>query len=179
MVRLIAREVLDGQGPATRGGATLAVLPAGRITSVAPFDGQEAAVSAALAPAGLSFPTPNRVETAGEAAIVWTGRGQAFLIGADPAPLAGLAALTDQSDGWAGFRLDGPAAPEVLARLVPLDLRYARFAEGSAARAPLQHMMSVIWRAGEGFRLLTFRSMARTAWHELTEAMEKLAARAG
>ena len=36
--------------------------------------------------------------------------------------LGGLAAVTDQSDAWAGLRLAGDAAREVLARLVPLDL---------------------------------------------------------
>ena len=53
--------------------------------------------------------------TKGAAACVWTGRGQAFLIGAEPPDgLAGIAALTDQSDAWVVLRLAGPALEDVL-----------------------------------------------------------------
>ena len=109
--------------------------------------------------------------------IVWTGRGQAFLIGAEPPKgLEGAAALVDQSDGWAGLRLEGPAAADVLARLVPLDLR--AMAVGSCARSLLGHMALVLMRPeAEAFEMLVFRSMARTAVHEIDTAMRQLAAR--
>ena len=60
-------------------------------------------------------------------------------------------------------------------RLVPLDLR--RFGAGQAVRAPLGHMQMVLMGQGDGFTLLVFRSMARTAWHEIETAMKMLAAR--
>ncbi len=91
---------------------------------------------------GLAFPAPNPSARRQSARLVWTGRDQAFLMGADPAPLAAHAALTDQSDGWAGLALEGAAAVDVLARLYPLDLR--AMPVGSAARAPLNHMSSVL-----------------------------------
>ena len=177
MPDLIATPALD-HPPITRGGITLAVTDPGRMTSIAPFPGQEGAVGAALAVLGLGFPAPNRVIAGPGASIVWTGRAQAFLVGAACPDLTGLAATTDQSDGWVALSLTGAGAVEVLMRLVPLDLREAAFAPGRAARSGLNHMPLILWRTSEGFTLLTFRSMARTAWHELETAMDGLEARA-
>lgn len=156
---------------------TLAEGAVGRMTSVAPFQGKS--VDAALAGIGLLFPEPNRFAVAGGAMIVWTGRGQAFLIGAEPDGLQGDAALTDQSDGWAVLTLQGPMAEAALMRLYPLDLRLAQFGVGHAARAPLNHMASILMRTGaDAFRVMVFRSMAKTAWHEIEAALKGLAARA-
>ena len=128
---------------------------------------------------GLDFPAPNSALSQGAARIVWTGRGQAFLIDTDPAPLAGLAALTDQSDGWARLRLSGAGADQALARLVPVDLRPASFAPGAALRAPLSHMMAVLIAGPGEIEVMIFRSMLHSAWHEIETAMRALAARAG
>jgi sarcosine oxidase subunit gamma len=161
--------------PVTRGGATLSEWVPGRMTAVMPHDGQ--ATDKALKSLNLAFPAPNTMAGNGPR-IVWTGRGQAFLIGAEPPQgLDGAAALVDQSDGWAGLRLEGPAAADVLARLVPLDLR--AMAVGTAARSLLAHMALVLMRPeAEVFEMLVFRSMARTAVHEIDTAMRQLAARA-
>jgi heterotetrameric sarcosine oxidase gamma subunit len=67
----------------------------------------------------------------------------------------------------------------VLARLVPLDLRPAAFAVGMALRAPLNHLSAVLIReSADSILILIFRSMARTAWHEVETAMRSVAARA-
>ena len=113
------------------------------------------------------------------ARIVWAGREQAFLTGVEPPALEG-AALTDQSDGWTVLTLAGAGAVDVLARLVPMDLRLGAFPVGQALRTQLNHMNVVILRTGDhAFEILGFRSMARTAWHELEAAMQMLAARNG
>ncbi|MFC2968366.1 sarcosine oxidase subunit gamma [Acidimangrovimonas pyrenivorans] len=179
MPSLIAKPALEGLVPVSHGGLTLSDAAPSRITSVAPFSGQEKAVTAALKKAcKLGFPAPNQVLGAGGARIVWTGQGQAFLLDTDPTPLEGLAALTDQSDGWATLRLEGRGAEEVLARLVPIDLRPTVFAKGHAARTLLGHMMAVILRADDGaLEVMVFRSMARTAVHEIEVAMKAVAAR--
>jgi sarcosine oxidase subunit gamma len=174
---LIATPALQGLTPITHGTLTLAEATPARLTSVAPFRGQAEAVGRALDPLGLRFPAANAVIEGAGGRIVWTGPGQAFLLDADPAPLAGLAALTDQSDGWVGLRLSGAGCEEALARLIPLDLRPQVFGPGAAARAPLGHMLSVVMRRAEGIEILVFRSMARTAVHEITVAMAALAAR--
>ena len=170
---------MAGRAALTLAGVNLAEADLGQITSVAPFMGQDKALAGALKALGLSFPAPNQVSSKGDVRLVWTGRDQAFLIGAAPQGLDGLAALTDQSDGWAALRLDGPGAGDVLARLYPLDLRAAAFPVGRVARAPLNHMSSILMRPGpQSFEMLVFRSMARTAWHEAEVAMRALAARA-
>lgn len=178
MPNLIAKSALSGQAPLVLAGTTLAEMVPGRMTSVAALKGHN--LDVALGGLGLAFPAPNRFLVAGAAMIVWTGRAQAFLIGAEAEGLAGAAALTDQSDGWAVLSVQGPQAEAALMRLYPLDLRLAVFEVGHAARAPLNHMSSILMRTGaDGFRVMVFRSMARTAWHEVEGALKGLAARAG
>ena len=179
MPDLIARSPLAARPMLTSGGITLSEIALGPITSIAPFRGQEKALARALKEMGLGFPAPNRVSESARARLVWTARDQAFLIGVAPDGLAAHAALTDQSDGWAALRLDGAGAEAVLARIVPLDLRLAQFPAGHAARTPFNHMSSLLMRRGaDTFEILVFRSMARTAWHEIEAAMAALAARA-
>ena len=177
MPDLIATAALD-HPPVTHGQATLALTDPGRMTSIAPFAGQEGAVHAVLSAIGLGFPAPNRVVSGPTSSIVWTGRAQAFLVGAEAPVLTGLAAITDQTDGWVALTLSGLAAADVLMRLVPLDLRPMAFPPGNAARSGLNHMPMILWRDATGFTLMTFRSMARTAWHEVETAMDGVEARA-
>nr|WP_241741196.1 sarcosine oxidase subunit gamma family protein [Gemmobacter straminiformis] len=157
-----------------------------QITAILPFPGGAKAVAAALRPFGLTFPDPNRQSVNGAMRLVWTGREQAFLVGpAAPemapglaATLDGAAAVTDQSDGWAVLTLSGPLARETLARLVPLDLRDTAFAVGAVARSGLNHMQMILTRSDTAtYEVMVFRSMARTAWHELAEALQTQAAR--
>jgi heterotetrameric sarcosine oxidase gamma subunit len=177
---LIAKSAFAGHPPVSRAGTTLAEGHLGPITSVAPFQGQDKAVAKALTPLGLSFPAPNTVSATAAARLVWAGRGQAFLIGvAAPDALSDVAALTDQTDGWACLTLQGPQAVAALMRLVPLDLRTSAFPVGTCLRAGLNHMQAILIRTGEdAFEVLVFRSMARTAWHEVEAALVGLAARA-
>ena len=75
--------------------------------------------------------------------------------------------------------LSGPAATDALMRPVPLDLRASAFPPGRTARAPLNHMQAILTRTGpEAFEIMVFRSMARTAWHELETTMSMVSARA-
>ena len=177
MPELIAKPALDS-APVTHGTCRLALADLGAVTSIALFPGQEKAANKALKPLGLGFPAPNSLTQSGAALLVWTAREQAFLIGADAPEMGTAAAVTDQSGGWAGLRLSGAMATDVLMRLVPLDLRKADFPAGKAARVPLGHMSSVLLREADGgFLILIFRSMARTAWHEIEVAMKSVAAR--
>ncbi|MDB5664977.1 sarcosine oxidase subunit gamma [Cypionkella sp.] len=178
MPELIAKTALAGKKLVVAG-TTFAEVDHGVVSSIAPYPGQGDAVSTALKPLGFGFPAVNSFAVSGEAMIAWAGREQAFLIGADCPDLGGLAAVTDQSGGWVSLSLKGPLAVDALARYVPMDLRLAAFPVGAAARTPLYHMSMVLLRVAEdGFRLMLFRSMARTAWHEIEVALKTLAARA-
>ncbi len=176
MPELIAKPALEKK-PLQVGGCQLQAVDLGPITSIALFPGQAKAADKALKPLGLAFPAPNAVTQKGSAMLVWTGREQAFLLGADAPDMAGVAAVTDQPGGWSALRLSGDKAADVLARYVPLDLRLGAFPVGRAVRAPLGHMSAVIMREADGFLILTFRSMARTTWHEVETAMRTIEAR--
>ncbi|MBC7739980.1 MAG: sarcosine oxidase subunit gamma [Candidatus Saccharibacteria bacterium] len=168
MPELIAKSALSGQGSAVHAGITLSEATLGQITSIACFAGRQPEVSAAL---GQDFPAPNSHHDG----LCWTGPDQAFLIGKPAPDLTGLAATTDQTGGWAALRVTGPLAAEALMRHVPLDLR--RMTAGQAARAPLGHMQMILMAETDGFLLLVFRSMARTAWHEIETTLKHMAAR--
>lgn len=179
MPELIAKTALEGKKPLVVAGTTLAELDAGAIYGIAPFPGKEKSVSKGLKSLGLVFPAANSFAVNGAAMIAWTGRDQAFLIGAVCPDFGSAAAVTDQSGGWATLSLQGPLAVDALMRYVPMDLRLAHFPVGKSVRTPLYHMSMVLMRvADDGFRLMLFRSMARTAWHEIELALKTLAARA-
>jgi heterotetrameric sarcosine oxidase gamma subunit len=175
---LIAKSALEGRS-LTLGGVTLAELDVGPITGLAVYPGAAKVVAKGLKTLGLAMPAPNSFAEKKGARIVWTGREQAFLIGAD-CPVQEGAAVTDQSDGWAVLGLTGAAAVDVLARLVPMDLRLAACPVGTALRTQVNHMNAILLRTGDyGFEIMVFRSMARTAWHEIETALHMVAARAG
>ncbi|SMX33411.1 sarcosine oxidase subunit gamma [Actibacterium lipolyticum] len=179
MAKLIAKPALETGMPFAAGDAQLSMPDLGCLTSIAPFDGALAAVAASLMAAhGLGFPEPSKMTVAENAQCIWWGRGQAMLVG--PAVDDGLAkhaALTDQSDGWVAFLLDGAGSTEVLSRLTPIDMRLSVFPDGHTARTQLGHMMASITRTGaQQFRIMVFRSMVQTALHELQGAMKAVAA---
>ncbi|MFN3281604.1 MAG: sarcosine oxidase subunit gamma [Tabrizicola sp.] len=177
MPELIAKSALEGRS-LTLGGVTLAEVEVGPIISIALFPGGAKLAAKGLKTLGLAMPAPNSFAEKKGARIVWTGREQAFLIGVAPPAIEG-AAVTDQTDGWTVLSLAGAASVEVLARLVPVDLRLPVCPVGTALRTQVNHMNAVILRTGDhAFEIMVFRSMARTAWHELETAISMVAARA-
>src|SRR5205085_9486145 len=132
VARLLARTPTEGLAlPRTIGAARLSEVELGPVTSIAPFAGREEEVMARL---DATLPPPGRVIPVDGGRMLWTGPGRALLVGRMPPDLQGLAAVVEQGDGIAGVLLDGPSARDVLARLVPLDLRDREFQEGATAR---------------------------------------------
>lgn len=181
MASLIETTAFAALLPVETGPWRLTAADPGLITSVAPFAGQTRKVAAALKPLGLRYPAAGQWQQAETrpAEIFWAGHSTAFLCGAlPPARLAGAAALTDQTDGWAAMDLSGVAQDQVMARICPLDLRPTAFPVGSAARSMIGHMPAILLRRErESLRILVFRSMALTAVGDLSRAMAGLAAR--
>lgn len=181
MIELKAKSPCAGLLPRQVDTLRLEEVDVEAITSIAPLRGQEAAVTEALlAVHHLGFPQPSRSTEGREGTrLIWSGRGQAFLLG--PAlnmDLDGLAAVTDQSDAWAVVQLKGAGASDVLARLVPVDMRPQSFAPGHTVRTLLGHMTVSITRLDDTtLQIMAFRSMAKTLVHELITAMESCAAR--
>ena len=180
MLELTAISPYDGLLPVTIGNLTVTEDPFAAITSISPYKSRESDLTAALKAAhGLAFPAPGRSSGKAGARVIWFSQGQALLIG--PRPDAGLdefAAVTDQSDAWAIVRLEGAGSVDVLARLMPLDLRPWVFKRGHTSRTELAHMMASLTKVGDkSFQIMVFRSMAPTLVHDLKTAMEAVAAR--
>lgn len=178
--KLAAKTPLDGLAPKTLGQITMREVSFDAITSVAPFQGQERAVSDALkTQIGAALPKPGRATGKPGARVVWSGIGQALVLGPNIAAIPG-AALSDQSDAWACVAIEGDGVRDVLARLTPLDLRDGAFKTGHAARTEFDHMPACIMRTGkDAYCVMVFRSMAETLWHGVEAAMQVVAARNG
>ncbi|MCH2066374.1 MAG: sarcosine oxidase subunit gamma [Shimia sp.] len=180
MVELLAKTPCEGLLPISVGNVSLAEDLPVSLTMLTVHKGRLEACSELLKSAhGMAMPKPNRATGTAAARAIWFGRDQAMLVG--PAPnwsLKNEAAVVDQSDAWAVVKLEGVGAEDVLARLVPVNVRTATFKRGHTARTMLGHMTVSITRVGEqAFQIMAFRSMAKTLVHDLQRAMESVAAR--
>ena len=114
---------------------------------------------------------------------MWTGPGQWLLLaryatsetlpeivkqGVGPA-----GSVTEQSDGWACFRLTGPGAGDLLERLCMLDVAVA--APGFAARTVIHHIGAFVIRDAAGWRILGPRSSAGSLFDTLDDVATGLA----
>ncbi|MGJ8621429.1 MAG: sarcosine oxidase subunit gamma [Yoonia sp.] len=147
-------------------------VPIETLMSVAPFAGQHAAVATVLQDqTGAGLPAPNRRD----GPVTWFGHGVWMV--SDAVTLDG-AAITDQSDAWAVVKVQGETAEDVLARLVPIDLRAVAFGENDVAKTMLGHMSVTITRIGaDAFEIMVMRSMAGTLVHDLSVAQQGVALR--
>ena len=64
----------------------------------------------------------------------------------------------DVSDARAVFRIAGPKATEVLMKLAPVD--FAALAPGELRRTRVAQVAAAFWQDGEGYTLVSFRSVA-------------------
>lgn len=76
--------------------------------------------------------------------------------------LAGIAAVSDHSDGYAIFEVSGSCARQMLAKGVPLDLHPQAFTVGDAAVTSIAHMGAILWQldAAPCYAIAVFRSYA-------------------
>jgi len=183
--RLIARSATEGLLPVTIGALSLSDATPARLTAIAPYAGSDKGVAKALKATGLAWVAPGASANKGALTLLWAGRNMGFLASDEELPkgleeaLAPHAALTDLSDAWVALGLSGPGVEEALARLVAIDLSIAAFPQGATARTGHGHMMALFHRnSPDSITIFVFRSMVRTAVHELSEAMERVLARA-
>lgn len=142
--------------------------PLGMITLRARPDvpGLAKAIKAAT---GLALPDTRRIAIKDDTAVGWMSPDEWLLIlpyegvGAALAKiekaLAGQHFLAvDVSDARAVFRIEGPRAAEVLMKLSPVD--HATLAPGELRRTRAAQVACAFWREGEGYTLVSFRSVA-------------------
>lgn len=158
-------------GARAEGFATVAEIgPLGMITLRGTL--ASPALAAALQAQGLPVPAPRRIETAGEKSAAWMSPDELLLVLPYTQVPATLAALTqalagehalavDVSDARAVFRISGPRAREVLAKLCPVDLAPGAFGPGELRRSRAAQVACAFWMSGaEEFTLVCFRSVA-------------------
>jgi len=138
-------------------------------------------VGAAL---GLAAPSrPGRVTNDGLALIAtapgaWLAIAESDGAGAWPADLADrlgdAAAVFDQSGAYCVFRLEGPAARQMLQRGIAIDLDPAAFGPNDTVVSSLAHLDVIVWQSGgeDSFDVAVFRSYADDflAWAERVAA---------
>ena len=136
------------------------------LAGLASFRDQEP-FRAALLAMGLTAPTTPSVTEAGGITLscLAPGRYLASAAAAENLParfaasLAGLAAITDQSDMWDIFTLRGPRILDALAQRVPIDLTPSHFRIGDLALTRAGHLDVRLWRIDEqGYEIATTRS---------------------
>jgi sarcosine oxidase subunit gamma len=132
---------------------------------------------------GGTPPAPGASLSAGGARLWRAGPVIWRLMGAEGAPPDALAwigpedgAVAEIGPGWDRLEIRGPAARELMARAVTLDLREAAFPEGSVAATGHRHVaVTVIRPEGGGYDLLVPRSHGKS----FAEALARQAARLG
>ncbi|MEX0969857.1 MAG: sarcosine oxidase subunit gamma family protein [Paracoccaceae bacterium] len=183
-ITLTARDAFTGMGlPHAAGTASLHADTPPSLVAIAPFAGQESAVSAELKKlGGGALPAAGHSAPGKAMALWWSGHGQWLALGAElgtlQAALAGKAAVVDQSDGWGGFSITGSVARDVMGRLCPLDTHPGTMPTGHVARSQFAHMMAVIYVLEDGFQVLVMRSFLKTAIEDTKRAIDTLAAEA-
>jgi methylglutamate dehydrogenase subunit D len=122
---------------------------------------------------GAGPPKTPRVVFDPDAALIWSGPDQWLLATQSPvimkqawSKLAGVAALSDQSNARAVLRLWGPKIRDVLAKGCLIDLHPRAFRPGDAALTSIAHIGVHLWQLDERptYELAVFRSMATSFW---------------
>jgi sarcosine oxidase subunit gamma len=133
----------------THPGATAHPVEPLSVISVIAWTGAAPALAASVRAAfGVALPPPGRWTQAGDLAALWVGPGHWWLqreraspLFAELAPVAAThAALIDISDARAMLRISGPAAPTILASLLPIDLHPRAFQPGHVANTVAAHI---------------------------------------
>ncbi|MEZ5798431.1 MAG: sarcosine oxidase subunit gamma family protein [Paracoccaceae bacterium] len=142
--------------------------PLGMITLRAKA-GSKGLAKAVKAAVGTGLPALRRMEWAGDRGCGWMSPDEYLLvlpyaevagaIAAIEAALKGEHFLAvDVSDARAVFRIDGPKAAQVLAKLCPADLE--KLEPGELRRTRVAQVAGAFWAEGEGYVLVAFRSVA-------------------
>jgi len=139
-----------------------------------------AVAQAVKAAVGLDIPPQRRIILKGDSAVGWMSPDELLLMmphdmaqaaaGAARKALAQSHALVaDVSDARCVFRLVGAEAPEVLARLAPVDM--SGLAADELRRTRLAQVPAAFWRSGaDSFDLVAFRSVAAYVFDLLQSA---------
>lgn len=165
-------------------GLRLSEAPDWALASLAARLGQEAEMAEkAQALLGTALPAAGGCVTHGAFTAFWTGPEQWMLMAPHDshedlaaqakAALGTTASVTEQTDGWVRFDLEGARCHDVLERLCPVDT--ARMAAPAATRTRLEHLGCFLIRQGATrFTVLGPRSSAGSLHHALVTAAKSV-----
>ena len=161
------------------------------IASIVAGKGKAEAVAAAVKSAfGIDLPlTPRRHDRNG-LAFIWAGPEKWLALSRNKDAqsegaqsegdfaktlsgiLAGLAAVSDQTDGRCVIAISGSRARDVLAKGLPIDLHFRVFQPGDTALTRAAHIDLQIWQIDNrpSYEIAVLRSFGRSFWHWLTES---------
>jgi sarcosine oxidase subunit gamma len=88
----------------------------------------------------------------------------------DPALDAADGTVLELGHARTVIHVTGPKVLDLMARMVPLDLRLASFPEGSITNTALHHLGVTILARGGGFDILVLRSFGLAVWQTLIES---------
>jgi len=148
------------------------------LVSVVARAGQEGALRALVETTfGMALPAGPRRVAGRDGAFIGIGPGKWLAGGIAPAalaPLAGLAAIVDQSGAYGVLSLTGEGARRLLGRAVAIDLDDTVFGAGSVATTIIEHVGVTLARTAvtpPSYELYVVRSYAESLAHWLHEAM--------
>lgn len=164
--------MLEAQYLDLPGTALVSLAPPCSLVSIAAFQGQTAALQAAL---GVPLPVTPRRLTAGGVTWLWSGPDAWLALSEAPICLPALAgpyaAVTDQSDGRAILCVNGPSATKILSKLIAIDLHETVFPPDATALTLAGHVSVQLWRGDDGgYNLACFRSFAESLYESLIQA---------
>jgi sarcosine oxidase subunit gamma len=154
--------------------------PLGMITLRAQAD-LPALPAALRAATGLDLPAVRRIVTAGDRSIGWMSPDEWLIVLPYPQVAQTLARLSealqgqhhlaaDVSDARAVFRIEGARAGDVLMKLSPVD--QARLEPDELRRTRAAQVACALWREGDGYTLVCFRSVAGYVMGLLTHSAQ-------
>ncbi|MEW6630510.1 MAG: sarcosine oxidase subunit gamma family protein [Pseudomonadota bacterium] len=179
---------------ATQGGVTLEELRDISLVQIMARRGRMVeTATAARTVFGIEPPTSPGAKVGQNATLIWSGPDQFIAFSARSGDdqfsklseaFAGVASLSDQSDGRCLIRIGGPSARQALAKFCSLDLDDAVFPLGAAATTSIDHTAMNIWRDVDSkdgqavFNLLVFTSFADSLWHTILDSCLEYGVRA-
>ncbi|UOA32257.1 hypothetical protein DSM110093_02043 [Sulfitobacter sp. DSM 110093] len=133
---------------------------------------------------GLDLPNRSMCNSDGASGVAWMSPDELMLMcphAQVPEVLARLHAAfedthtlaVDVTGARAVFRVEGPHAREVLAKLAPVDLSPAQFTPGMFRRTRMGQVAAAFWLLDDGaFQVVCFRSVAQYMFDQLKGAAQ-------
>lgn len=140
--------------------------------------------NAATGVAGVDMPGQRGIAHVGERAIAWMSPDELLVLVPHAEAEAAVATMSETlsgehalavnvSDARALFRIEGPGAREVIAKLAPVDMTPGAFGPGQIRRTRLAQVPAAVWMPEEGaVHLICFRSVADYVFKLLSVAAQ-------